>query len=244
MRYASCSHIGQRMRNEDCYYTPEPGTLALVMVADGMGGHNAGMRASGLAIECIGERMQQPSLFHMDIRIRNAVMYANSVIYHHSQTEEGCRGMGTTITLAVLEKERYTAANMGDSRLYHYYAKTGILRQVTEDHSYVALLVANGQITREAAAIHPQRNIITRALGTREKEKLDLFHERWGREDILLLCSDGLYVGLEEESIQKVLSGEGNLESKAEELVRRSLEADASDNVTVVLALNDEGVGE
>lgn len=242
MKYASKTHIGRRQRNEDHSYVPEPGDLGLVMVADGMGGHNAGMRASTLAIQCIQDRMKQNSLFHMDMRVRNAVAYANSVIYRSAQTDEGCRGMGTTITLAVLEKNRYTAANMGDSRLYHFNAADGSLRQVTKDHSYVALLVANGEITEEQAAIHPQRNIITRALGTREKERLDLFHEHWNREDILLLCTDGLTGGLPPETIRKILAEHQSLAEKAEKLIQQALEADGSDNVTVVLALNDEGV--
>jgi len=244
MKYACRSDAGQRPRNEDHYYAPQQDEAALVIVADGMGGHNAGMVASRLAVETVTACLNgnhSPG----DDRIREAIARANEIIYWGAQREDACRGMGTTITLAVLEPHRYIAANIGDSRVYHYAAAQNSLRQITQDHSYVAALVASGEITWREAARHPQRNIITRALGTREKETPDLFHGAWEMGDVLLLCSDGLHGALAEDDILQILSQNGlALDEKCQWIVEAALRRDATDNVTAVLAQNDgEGGG-
>ncbi|MEL7609877.1 MAG: Stp1/IreP family PP2C-type Ser/Thr phosphatase [Bacillota bacterium] len=244
MRFAYRSDIGKRAKNEDYCYVPEDGGPMLLIVADGMGGHNAGMLASHMAVQTVSERMKQGGFFNTDALIRHAVAYANTVIYHFALERAECRGMGTTIVLAVVEGGEYIAANIGDSRLYHYYQARQSIRQVTVDHSFVATLVASGEITPEQAQTHPKRNIITRALGTREQEKLDLFHEKWDKGDILMLCSDGLYTAVRERQLVDILRQDVDLEHKCSMLVDLALNADASDNVTVVLALNDGEVGE
>jgi protein phosphatase len=147
--------------------------------------------------------------------------------------------MGTTLTLAMLFPDQYIAANIGDSRLYYFDGWS--ITQVTHDHSLVAVLVANGEITLEEANVHPQRNIITRALGTSEHEEADFFQRRWVKDDVLLLCSDGLYGSVTDEEMEDALRKDVPLTEICDELVSRALSAGATDNVTVVLARNEGG---
>lgn len=243
MRYAAQTHVGRRLRNEDSLYLPNDGCgAALVAVADGMGGHAAGERASRLAVEGLSAALcTKEERFAGDPmqRIQSAIRQINREIFTHSRTEEGCRGMGTTLTLALLFPDQYIAANIGDSRLYHFDGWS--VTQVTHDHSLVAVLVANGEITAAEAHVHPQRNIITRALGTAEYEEADFFQRRWAEGDVLLLCSDGLYGSLSDEEMEEVLRLDVPLQEQCDELVRRALSAGATDNVTVVLTQNAGG---
>lgn len=244
MKYACRSDAGQRPRNEDHCYAPSPCQTALVIVADGMGGHKGGTVASRLAVETVVACLNSGAT-PGEGRIREAIARANEIIYRGAQQESACRGMGTTITLAVLERQRYIAANVGDSRVYHYRAADHTLHQVTRDHSYVAALVASGQITWREAAHHPHRNVITRALGTREQETPDLFHGAWAVGDVLLLCSDGLHGVLTQDDILQLLSrSDLDLNEKCRQIVEAALRRDATDNITAVLAENDaEGGG-
>jgi serine/threonine protein phosphatase PrpC len=244
MRYAAQTHVGRRLRNEDSLYLPGGSCgAALVAVADGMGGHAAGERASRLAVEglsavlCADEEARFPG--DPMQRIQSAIRQINREIYTHSRTEEGCRGMGTTLTLAMLFPDQYIAANIGDSRLYHFDGWS--VTQVTHDHSLVAVLVASGEITPAEAHVHPQRNIITRALGTAEYEEADFFQRRWAEGDTLLLCSDGLYGSICDEEMEEVLRRDASLQEQCDELVRRAIDAGATDNITVVLAQNAGG---
>ena len=243
MKYAAQTHVGRRLRNEDNLYLPCGCGVQLIAVADGMGGHAAGERASFLAVEGLraalcsdpdGRLRGDPML-----RIRQAIRQVNLDILEHARTEEGCRGMGTTLTLAMLFPDQYIAANIGDSRLYHFDGWS--ITQVTHDHSLVAVLVANGEITVEEANVHPQRNIITRALGTSEHEEADFFQRRWVKDDVLLLCSDGLYGSVTDEEMEEALRKDAPLTEICDELVFRALSAGATDNVTVVLARNEGG---
>ena len=122
--------------------------------------------------------------------------------------------------------------------MYHYHA--GALRQVTVDHSYVAELVASGYITKEEAARHPRRNLITRALGTRACERVDVFECDWEENDALLLCSDGLYSELEDRDLVRILEESGTLDAACAALVELALASGSRDNVSVVLVKNEE----
>lgn len=240
MKYAYHTDIGKRLRNEDHFHVPTTGdSVPFVAVADGMGGHAAGFRASELAIEGLCELLQEDVLLNPVGQLRRIVQKVNQTIYLHAHTEDGCRSMGTTLTLALLLDGRYIAVNVGDSRLYHYDGTT--LEQITVDHSLVAILVENGEITQEEAYHHPQRNIITRALGTRAYETIDVFDKTWDAGDLLLLCSDGLHGTLTDEHIRGVLDCGLSLEQTCELLIERSLRAGATDNITVVLAQYEGG---
>ncbi len=242
MIYAACTHIGRRMKNEDSLYVPQsPTDPAAVAVADGMGGHAAGLRASTLAVEGFSfalSKFNAPA--DEAVRsLRDMLHRINYEIYRQAQTEEGCRGMGTTLTLALLYETEYIAANIGDSRLYQFDGET--LTQVTRDHSLVAVLVASGSITQEEADRHPQRNIITRALGTSIYEEADFFTRQWKAGDVLLLCSDGLHGCVSQEELTRALKSGGPLNEIAQKLIQLALDAEGTDNITAVLVQNTGG---
>ncbi len=238
MKYAAKTIAGIRTQNQDAVFIPEEGMLAIAAVADGMGGHNAGDIASALAIKTLIETMHSTTPGSIRERLINAVNMANSAVYELSLSDEGYRGMGTTLVAAVLEGGRFVAANVGDSRLYHY---DGLhLTQITQDHSYVAQLAALGYITREEAAHHPQRNIITRAVGTRQVERVDIFDCVWKAGDKLLICTDGLYGELDENEMADILGCQAEeLQAACDMLVDRALNAGSRDNISAVIIYND-----
>ncbi len=242
MNFAARTNIGLRLRNEDSLYLPQAEGVQLVAVADGMGGHAGGKRASAAAIEAVSSSISKSSQsLEQDPvqRIRQAIKAANEEIYQEAQLDEGCRGMGTTLTLALLFCDQFIAANIGDSRLYHFDGWN--LTQVTHDHSFVAVLVANGAITELEASSHPQRNIITRSLGTSLNEEADFFVRRWSEGDILLLSTDGLHGSVKDEEIEASLRLNISLHALAGRLVKLALKAGATDNISVVLAKNTGG---
>ena len=244
MIYAARTNIGRRLKNEDSMYVPpEAGSSVLAIVADGMGGHAAGARASTLAVEVVSQELscQTDDIINGDpvARLRTAIRHANRTVFEHAATENGCRGMGTTLTLAYATNEQYIAANIGDSRLYHFDGWT--LHQITQDHSLVAVLVQRGEITPEEAHIHPQRNIITRALGTAAHEEADYFQRRWNVGERLLLCSDGLHGSVDDDRMAALLRQELPLPEICEHLIDAALENGATDNITVVILENTGG---
>lgn len=238
MKYAAKTIAGIRTQNQDAVFIPEEGMLAIAAVADGMGGHNAGDIASALAIKTLIETMHSTAPGSIMERLINAVNMANSAVYELSLSDEDYRGMGTTLVAAVVEGGRFVAANVGDSRLYHY---DGLhLTQITQDHSYVAQLAALGYITLEEAAHHPQRNIITRAVGTRPVERVDIFDCAWKAGDKLLICTDGLYGELDENEMADILGCQAEeLQAACDMLVDRALDAGSRDNISAVIIYND-----
>ena len=239
MRFAAKSEKGKRIQNEDYVYIPAGrDDIPLAVVADGMGGHRAGSIASTLAVETLLEEFRGSGERWPESRIVPAVRRANEAVYEMSRERPDCRGMGTTMVLALVNAERYVAANIGDSRLYHFDGES--LHQITEDHSYVAELVAAGQITQEEALSHPRRNIITRALGTRSREKADIFHGMWAAGQMLMLCSDGLHGVLAERDMARILREEADMQAACEELVQIAIYAGSTDNISVALIRNEE----
>lgn len=242
MNFAAKTHIGLRLKNEDSLYLPQAEGVQLIAVADGMGGHAGGKHASSTAISKLISSITKSSPYlELDPvqRIRQAIKAANEEIYKEAQLDEGYRGMGTTLTLALLFADQYIAANIGDSRLYHFDGWT--LTQVTHDHSLVAVLVAHGAITEHEASCHPQRNIITRSLGTTQNEEADFFIRRWSEGDILLLCTDGLHGSVSDAQLEASLRLNISLNSLAQRLVKLALKAGATDNITLILAKNTGG---
>ena len=242
MLYAMKSIQGKREQNEDCVLLPQNGAPPLVAVFDGMGGHRAGNTASATAArlvselsEGLGAVAEEPIVGLMQ-RIEVIVQEVNARLFSLSCTSKSLKGMGTTMVLAFATLGEYIAANVGDSRLYHYGA--GNFRQVTRDHSYVADLVDAGIITCEQAHTHPARNIITRALGTNEQEDIDLYRHPWAEGDILLLCTDGLYDALDEAEMRRILEDEQDLEQACDTLVKNALYDGSTDNISVILLKN------
>ncbi len=215
-----------REHNEDSLAVEPP----LYVVCDGMGGHAAGEVASEIAVRVITERAPQ----HADAEaLGQAVEEANLAIIRAAHEGRGKEGMGTTCTAAILEGERLVLAQVGDSRAYLLHH--GRLQQVTRDHSLVADLVDAGQITPAEARIHPQRSIITRALGSDPRTQPDLFEINVEAGDRLLLCPDGLSTMLEDNEIQTILDRNRDPQRCAAQLVNEAIRAGGYDNVTVIV---------
>src|SRR5437588_1900782 len=222
----------QRRANEASPIASAP----LFVVADGMGGARAGEVASQIAIESFQHGL--PDSGNPEEQLADLVRAANRAIYDRAHTEPELRGMGTTLTAAYLDAAQLAIAHVGDSRAYLF--RDGGLRRLTQDHSLVGELVARGKLTEEQAAEHPQRSIITRALGIERDVDVDTWTHPAHGGDVLLLCSDGLTSMLSEERIAEILGSEPNLERAGSKLIEEANEAGGRDNITVVLCRLEE----
>ncbi|HOG01091.1 MAG: Serine/threonine phosphatase stp [Firmicutes bacterium ADurb.Bin248] len=238
MRYASKSVTGVRAQNQDAVFVPRGGEISLAVVADGMGGQSAGDIASSVAVGAVVAELKKGGTGGAAQLVSAAMAAANAAVYEKAASDPALRGMGTTMVLALLFNSHYIAANVGDSRLYHISGEN--IEQITKDHSYVAELVALGYITRQEAARHPRRNLITRALGTRESERVDIFEREWAKGDRLVLCSDGLYSELDEQDILHTVLSTDDMQSACEDLVDCALYSGSRDNVSIVIVSNEE----
>jgi PPM family protein phosphatase len=226
----------QRRANEDSYFVRAP----LFVVADGMGGAQAGEVASGLAAETFARGL--PDDGTPEQRLERGVREANRRIHERQQGDRSLHGMGTTITAAYLDGDELSLAHVGDSRAY--LLRDGELTRLTRDHTLVEELVRRGELTEQEAAEHPQRSIITRALGPEEDVEIDLFTHRVHAGDVVLLCSDGLTGMIDEAEVAEILTGSQSLAVAGRALVGAANDAGGRDNITVVLArLEDVGAG-
>ncbi len=234
----SITDIGKRRKlNQDYVFASEKplGNLPnIFIVADGMGGHNAGDYASKYAVETIKEEIAG-SFEKSPVKIlKKAIEAANSHIREKAMEKEDLRGMGTTVVAATCLKDKYLeVANVGDSRLY--VVSDSKMEQITRDHSLVEEMVRRGGIAKEAARNHPDRNIITRAIGAEDNVNADFFHVELEPGDMVLMCSDGLTNMLEDEEIHMILSSQENVEVKAEELIKAANNNGGRDNIAVIL---------
>lgn len=233
----SMTDIGRKRKsNQDYIYTSERpvGQLPnLFVVADGMGGHNAGDYASRVAVETIVERIEESQEKDPFRVLGSAIQEANRRVRELSETTPGLEGMGTTVVAASCEGGYLSIANVGDSRLY-VVNRSGI-RQITRDHSWVEEMVQRGGIGREEARNHPDKNIITRAVGAEDTVKADFFAVRLEKGDYVLMCTDGLTNMLEDEEIRMILHGARDIVEKVEKLVRAANENGGRDNISVIL---------
>ena len=241
IEYAGSSRIGKRRRNEDRYYLPvEGGPPDLMMVADGMGGHQGGDVASAFGVQVACDSILHSRGKDPGERLVETVREANRVIFRESLEKLEYDGMGTTMTLALTEKKKWFIAHVGDSRAYAY--ENGVIRQVTEDHSLVAEMEKAGSITHAQARIHPHRNIITRAVGTEPEIDVDLYEVPMLPGQVLMLCSDGLTDPIDDDELAQMLGSGAALSEIAETLVYMAENLGGKDNITVVLARVEEEV--
>jgi serine/threonine protein phosphatase PrpC len=234
---AGLSDVGrQREANEDNFLCGP-----LFAVADGMGGAQAGEVASQMAVDVLGAGDEEPGT--PEERLTRMIRLANRQIYDLAGRDESRRGMGTTTTAAILEGRDVSLGHVGDSRAYRF--RDAKLEQLTHDHSLVAELVRSGQLSPEAAENHPQRSIITRALGPEADVEVDAHSHAAQDGDVYLLCSDGLTGMISEDEIAGILRGAGSLEQAAEDLIRAANQSGGKDNITVVLfRVGDDGAGQ
>ncbi|MCR5211249.1 MAG: Stp1/IreP family PP2C-type Ser/Thr phosphatase [Lachnospiraceae bacterium] len=228
----------QRPHNEDFLFAsdlPVGGLPNLFAVADGMGGHNAGEYASECAIEALLEHLRRENEKDCVKALSGAVSYANDRVFEIGARDRTKAGMGTTIVCAVLEGDRLTVMNVGDSRLYA--AGNDFIRLVTRDHSVVEELVRIGALSEEAAEFHKDRHKITRAVGAERKVVPDFFTVDMKREGIsqILLCTDGLSNELSSEEMYSILKEKNPVRDRVKKLVFAANENHGADNITALI---------
>jgi serine/threonine protein phosphatase PrpC len=234
--YSAASDTGRkRRRNEDSYVVAPP----LFAVADGMGGAQAGEIASKLAAAAL-EDTDAGALSGED-RVMSLIQEANRRVYERSNEDPNASGMGTTITVALVEETGVTIGHVGDSRAYRY--RDGSIEQITEDHALVNELMKSGKLSPEEAETHPQRSVITRALGTDPDVDVDSFIVEAHAGDVFLLCSDGLTTMVDDDDILGVLEKfHDDLDRATKSLVSAANRGGGEDNITVVaFAISDDG---
>jgi len=241
MKGYTITDIGKvRSENQDCVRfvqnaMPSFGVLAL---CDGMGGARSGSIASEIALtsfiskvtEDLSDKKNKDKISE---KVREAVEQANNLIIERGKRDSKCEGMGTTLVAAIIKGKENYVVNVGDSRAY--LISDGKIEQITHDHSFVEEMIGRGSITREAARNHPRKNIITRALGAEETVMCDIFEPELAKNDLLLLCSDGLSNTLSDEEILEISNNSKNLSDIGKELLDLALSRGAPDNVTVGL---------
>ncbi|MFE5319670.1 Stp1/IreP family PP2C-type Ser/Thr phosphatase [Paenibacillus sp. NPDC056579] len=242
VKTANQTDVGRvRMVNEDRSVVQENlNGFVLAIVADGMGGHQAGDVASQMAVDLIQNKLQNmppgASVEERKKRVKEAIELANENIFNFASQRENYYGMGTTVVTVLADEHTVVIGHIGDSRAYKF--KNGQIEQLTEDHSLVNELVKNGQITKEEATHHPRRNVLTRALGTEPTIEVDIQDLPWTNGELLLICSDGLSSLVSTEQLLTLVNGAEALDDKAKQLVNEALEAGGDDNITVVLVSN------
>ena len=224
-----------RDMNQDYYFssdTPVGNLPNLYIVADGMGGHKAGDYASRYTIERIVASVMRSGLQEPVAILKGAIRKANELLVDESKEDESKRGMGTTVVIATIMEDKMIVANVGDSRLYVVGSS---IRQVTRDHSLVNEMVRLGEINAAEARIHPDKNIITRAIGASATVEADFFEVDLEKDSQILMCTDGLTNMVRDEEIFRIMNGEEALEEKAEILVRTANTNGGRDNITVMI---------
>ncbi|MBS4022477.1 MAG: Stp1/IreP family PP2C-type Ser/Thr phosphatase [Dethiobacter sp.] len=229
-----------REKNEDSYLLCNDGAFRLYAVADGMGGHAAGEVASNLALECVrrhvaehGAKLLEDAGMSVPDFIKTMLDYANLSVLDVGLSERSQAGMGTTLTMLFGFYGRYWLGHIGDSRAY-LINNDGIFH-LTEDHTLVTQLVRNGQLSEEETNCHPQRHILTRALGTDKSVDFDIMPLACRPGDTVLLCSDGLHSLVDNEEIHAVAVAGEDIRSILEKLVSLANERGGTDNITAVL---------
>lgn len=232
MRFKALSNKGKvRRANEDNYYTDK--NIKFFMVADGMGGHAAGEVASDIAVSVSSE-------FNFDFSnllnsLEELTLKINSVIIKKSKANPDYSGMGTTFAAAVIKENELYYVNLGDSRIYLYNKIKKSLKQISQDHSLVANLINEGEITKEEAFNHPQKNVLTQALGLEDNLDLDKGKIRLSENNTLLLCTDGLSDMIRKEKLEDIFSCTDNLEKIEKNLFNEALAEGGLDNITFII---------
>src|SRR5262245_41512803 len=224
----------QRQGNEDNYFVRAP----LFVVADGMGGAQAGEVASEMAVDSFDGGLPDGSPADGLVRV---IEDANRRIHDRSRAESQRAGMGTTVTAAYVGEQEVTIAHVGDSRAY--VLRDGDLTRLTRDHSLVGELVARGKLTEEQAETHPQRSVITRALGPEPEVQVDVQVYQAHAGDVFMVCSDGLTSMVPELRVREILGAAGALDEAGRELIAAANDAGGRDNITVILFRLEEGAG-
>jgi protein phosphatase len=246
MRFYGLTDRGrQRQENQDNIFLPNPADeLKLFIVADGMGGVNGGDVASKDAIDCIMSyiRAEFNNINHETVEfesvINKAIIRANKYIYEKAKLYSQYKGMGTTLIVVIFFRNKIHIGHVGDSRVYRL--RKHIIRQLTKDHSYVQTLLTEGTITKEQAKTHPQKNVLLKALGPEKNVEPDIFTKGFIKDDIILLCSDGLTNMLGDADIyETIMKYRNDLNKACEALINNANMLGGLDNISAVIISND-----
>ncbi|MBY0757911.1 MULTISPECIES: Stp1/IreP family PP2C-type Ser/Thr phosphatase [Sellimonas] len=237
MKTFSMTDIGRRREiNQDYVFaTDQPiGNLPnLLVVADGMGGHRAGDFASKYTVEVLEKEVRNSKETHPEAIIGSAIQTANEKLIQEAESDSRLEGMGTTLVAATIMDRTLYFANVGDSRLYLINKE---IRQLSRDHSMVEEMVRLGGLTEEEAKHHPDKNIITRAIGVKKRVEPDFFEYRLKGGDIILMCSDGLTNMVDDDEIFQIVKSSRDIVEAVENLIQRANENGGADNIGVILA--------
>lgn len=228
-----------RDKNQDNFYCSNEkiGNLPnLYIIADGMGGHSAGEYASFCAVEEFINYVKACEDASIEKIFINAINYINKRIYNKSLEDNNYYGMGTTFVVASICKDKLYVANVGDSRLY---VINNTIHQITKDHSLVEEMIQNGKITRDEEKDHPDKNIITRAIGVAESVETDVFVETINNEDVILMCSDGLSNMLDDYCILNIVNENTNIKEAIDLLISHAVDNGGTDDITTILIRNE-----
>lgn len=233
-----------RSENQDAYAAFDVGALHAAVVCDGMGGTTGGQVASAIAVARFEEALRDALRDDMEAEqlrqvILSAIACANDAIRQEAARNAEYQHMGTTLVCAVTRPDMAVIGNIGDSRAYHITPE-GIF-QISRDHSVVESMVAKGDLTPQEARNHPNRNLITRALGPDINARADTFDLPWKKDEFLLLCSDGLVNTVSDQEMLFEVLHDGDVNDCLDHLLQISLQRGAPDNITAVLLLNEEG---
>lgn len=237
----------KRSMNQDslfCSETPLGNLPNLFVVADGMGGHSAGDYASSCAVRTIENEVMLNEETEPIKIMKQAIEAANTEVYKKAESDPAYSGMGTTVVMGTIIDDVLYIANVGDSRLYLIDDE---ITQITKDHSYVEEMVQSGKLTEEEARVHPDKNIITRAVGVLDSVVPDFFEVDVREDDRILLCSDGLSNMVTDEEIFKIVREEGDLGDHTDKLIKLANHNGGKDNITVILVdpfFKEDGVVE
>lgn len=236
MKIFSLTDIGRKREvNQDYVYVtdkPVGHVPNLFVVADGMGGHKAGDFASKYAVQVLEEHVRDHSGMGPELIITDAVREANRKIVEKAKQDTGLEGMGTTLVVATIIEHTLYFANVGDSRLYLIRDE---IKQLSKDHSLVEEMVRLGGINEEEAKHHPDKNIITRAIGAKDDVEVDFFEYRLQKGDIILMCTDGLTNMVDDDEIFRIVKGGRDVVETAMQLVEKANENGGKDNIGIVL---------
>ncbi len=240
MKSYSATDVGRKRKiNQDSIFasdTPIGNLPNLYIVADGMGGHNAGDFASRYAVNTIRESIAVSEEQNPVKLIDEAIQLANKGIIEEAKEHEEMYGMGTTVVVTTVIGQYVYTANVGDSRCYLF---DGELKQITKDHSLVEEMVRLGEITEEDARVHPDKNIITRALGAAPEVDVDFFDYQVPPDGLMLMCSDGLSNMVDQSEIRRILTTEETLSEKTDTLINTANENGGKDNIAVIVVQPD-----
>ncbi len=241
LEFSVRTHRGRvREKNQDCYFVPPDDPVRLFAVADGMGGHAAGEVASSLSIQAIQDQVapvrhtwKNFDRARLEAFLHASFLDANERILQAQKENIELEGMGTTLTVAALIEGELLVGHVGDSQAHLF--RGGEHQQITEDHSLVMELLKNGEIKQDELHTHPQRHMLTRALGTPSPLQVDFYHAPLLSDDMILLCTDGLTSMLTLETIQQIIFSATTLEDKVQALVTEANNNGGLDNITVLL---------